>query len=87
MTPCSPRTAIALRTRVDRWLERAPPTRVPAYRNGASDGKLLGTKKPLSAQIANKRTQFANIELSARGRESPLICRDSAGVREILVHD
>jgi len=47
----------------------------------------LGTKKPLSAQIAEKRTQFPNSELAPIARENSLTSRDFGCLREILIHD
>jgi hypothetical protein len=47
----------------------------------------LGTEAHVGAQIGNKRTQFADIEPMLLDRENPVNCRDSAAVRDILLHD
>jgi hypothetical protein len=47
----------------------------------------LGTETPLSAQIGEKPTQFADIEPARMAREKMLNCKDSALVREVPVHD
>ena len=47
----------------------------------------LGTETHLSAQIGEKRTQFARIEPLPLGRVNLLNCRYFAAVREISAHD
>ena len=78
---------IALHTRKVRWLERCAHTRPRRTATERATEAPLGTKKPLSARIAEKRTQFAGIGLAPMTRENPLTCRDFGCVREILVHD